>query len=398
MYVFNNYRNREIESLIKAAFDKYTIIILTGPKYTGKTTTIKLLFQYLDYYNLENEDTRGFIDEDYRRFLDYNVEGCHIDELQHMPHLLPILKEEMYRAPEKKYVFTQTTNCQMLQELKDTFPERVKEFHLLPLSFSELKKSVYRKPIDKLLYNGFFADIHNEKDVPEILYPQYVKTIMEQDVRHLLKVHNRIYFHAFVKMCARHIGKPLNVSEMARKAGLSLGTTQAWLDVMEAANIIYYLRPYSEPSLRRLSKRPKIYFYDTGFVCGLLRVRFHTDLEKLGFRDMLFENMVLMELLKQRYNKGKTDNLYYYQDAKKNSINIVCPDDDREGLHLISVESSRSYQKEYETTLRRAKILIKAPIISRSIVYMGTEEHRIGLVKLFNYRNLNKLPMNIPRQ
>lgn len=117
-------------------------------------------------------------------------------------------------------------------------------------------------------------------------------------------IENTLLFNRFLQLCAGRTGQQLNVSALSNECGIDVKTVQSWLSILQSSYIIYLLPPYHKNFNKRLSKTPKLYFIDTGLACSLLGIRLVKELESSHFRGALFENYIIMELLKQKFNSG----------------------------------------------------------------------------------------------
>ena len=118
-------------------------------------------------------------------------------------------------------------------------------------------------------------------------------------------------FQVFLKLCAGRIGSLFNASELSGEVGVSVNTIKSWLSVLQASYIIKLLPPFYENISKRLTKTPKLYFYDTGLACYLLDIETEQQLSRDKMRGHLFENFVIMEALKERYNHGKERVIFF---------------------------------------------------------------------------------------
>jgi predicted AAA+ superfamily ATPase len=103
-------------------------------------------------------------------------------------------------------------------------------------------------------------------------------------------------------------------------------------------------------------------------------------------RGHLFENLIVMELLKRRLNAGKESNLFFYRDSNQNEIDIVV--DDSSSVSLIEVKSSMTYSSSFTKALDKADKWFNKPISRKSIVYAGSLEDPDGRIRLINYQHL----------
>lgn len=383
------YIHRELSSVLEEAYRYFSVITVTGPRQSGKTTLIRNLFPHLPYYSLESLDIRSFAENDPIAFLNQNEEGMILDEIHNAPDLLSYIQGIVDEHPDKRYILSGSSQFAMLKRVTQSLAGRTAVFELMPLSYSETKDLTADVPLDKLLFNGFYPAIYSGRNVPEFLYPAYMKTYLDRDVRDLLQIKDMMQFHIFIKLCAGRIGSLFKASELANEIGVSPNTITSWLSVLQASYIVTLLPPYFENTSKRLTKMPKLYFLDTGLACYLLGIESPEQLSRDKMRGALFENFVVTEALKQRYNQGKESNLYFYRDSNQNEIDLLLKRNTR--LYGIEIKSSMTYHKDFEKALKRIDEWVKAPVDGKAVVYAGNFENTAGEIKLLNYTNMDEV-------
>lgn len=381
------YIKRKIESTILEAAKYFPVITVTGPRQSGKTTMLKHIFPHLHYYSLEDLDTRSFAMEDPVRFLHLHEDGMILDEVHNYPELLSYIQGIVDEQPHKKFVLSGSSNFALLKKVSQSLAGRSGVFELMPLSIEEVKGQIeYVDDADQLLYQGLYPAVCSCKNIPKFLYPSYVKTYLERDVRDLLNVKDMRLFNMFLKLCAGRIGSVFNASEIAGEIGVSSKTIQAWVSILQASYVVYLLPPYFENSRKRLTKSPKMYFCDTGLACTLLGIESAEQLAFDKMRGHLFENLIVVELLKRRLNEGKESNLYFYRDSNQNEVDILV--NNGSSLDAIEVKSAMTYNPSFEKALLKVNEWVNPPVGKRTIIYAGTLEDDKGDIRLLNYRNM----------
>ncbi|MCI6404690.1 MAG: ATP-binding protein [Prevotella sp.] len=381
------YIKRKIESTILEAAKYFPVITVTGPRQSGKTTMLKQIFPHLHYYSLEDLDTRSFAMEDPVRFLHLHEDGMILDEVHNYPELLSYIQGIVDEQPQKKFVLSGSSNFALLKKVSQSLAGRSGVFELMPLSIEEVKGQIeYVDDADQLLYQGLYPAVCSCKNIPKFLYPSYVKTYLERDVRDLLNVKDMRLFNMFLKLCAGRIGSVFNASEIAGEIGVSSKTIQAWVSILQASYVVYLLPPYFENSRKRLTKSPKMYFCDTGLACTLLGIESAEQLAFDKMRGHLFENLIVVELLKRRLNEGKESNLYFYRDSNQNEVDILV--NNGSSLDAIEVKSAMTYNPSFKKALLKVNEWVNPPVGKRTIIYAGTLEDDKGDIRLLNYRNM----------
>jgi len=382
-----NYIKRDIEATVLEAAQYFPVITVTGPRQSGKTTMVRQIFPNLHYYSLEDLDTRNFAMEDPVRFLHLHQEGMILDEVHNFPDLLSYIQGIVDEDPSKKFILSGSSNFALLKKVSQSLAGRSGVFELMPLSISEAKKGgVDVSDVDTLLYSGLYPAICSEKNIPKFLYPAYVKTYLERDVRDLLNVKDMRQFSMFLKLCAGRIGSVYNATELANEVGVTSKTIQAWTSILQASYVLYLLPPYFENTRKRLIKSSKLYFCDTGLACALLGIESAEQLAFDKMRGHLFENLVVTELLKHRLNEGKESNLYFYRDSNQYEVDILV--DNQSSLEAIEVKSAMTFSPSFEKALKKVDEWVKLPVSKRMVVYSGALEDKNGDIQLLNYQNI----------
>ncbi|HAM98951.1 MAG TPA: AAA family ATPase [Marinilabiliales bacterium] len=312
---------REAENELRYLATQFKAVAVVGPRQSGKTTLVRMVFEGKAYVSLENPDIRRFAMEDPRGFLYNYPNGAILDEIQRVPHLFSYLQQVLdERASKGQFILTGSNNFLLQESISQSLAGRVGYLFLLPLSMNELK---YKDEIDFWLYKGGYPVLHQEETETSRFYANYIRTYIERDVRLLKNISDLYAFERFLRLCAGRIGQLLNMSNLAVEVGVDTKTIGAWLAVLETSFILFRLQPFHESYNKRIVKMPKIYFYDTGLACALLGVENQKQLALNPFRGHLFENAVIVELLKRRLNNGKTNNLFFWRDNVGNEIDVL---------------------------------------------------------------------------
>ena len=385
----NEFINRELATVLKDAIQYFPVITLTGPRQSGKTTLLRNLFKDLPYYSMENLAIRDFAINDPVAFLEQHKEGMILDEVHNTPDLLSYIQEIVDNHPERRFILSGSSQFAMLKKITQSLAGRTGVFELMPFSYSEIKVRSINKTLDEILLNGFYPAIHAGKNISKYLYPAYVKTYLEKDVRDLLQIKDIMQFHTFLRLCAGRIGSVFNASELSNEVGVSSNTITSWLSVLQASYIIFLLPPYFDNNRKRLTKSPKIYFVDTGLACYLLGIESTEQLSRDKMRGALFENFMITEALKFRFNQGKESNIYFYRDSHQNEIDLLIRK--TTGLSAIEIKSSMTFNTQFEKTLHQIDNWVSNPVLEKAIIYAGTFENSTGAIKLFNYSNFKDL-------
>lgn len=387
-YMFD-FIERDLAATLLDASQYFPVLCVTGPRQSGKSTLIKHIFNGYRRFTLEDYDVRSMAQNDPLGFLNQTNGGMIIDEVQRVPELLSYIQGIVDDRPERRFVLSGSSNFLLLKTVSQSLAGRAGVFELLPMSLSEAKEAYAEKTLDEIIYNGCFPAVCAGKNVAKYLYPAYTKTYIDKDLRQLININNLSQFHTFLRLCAARIGSIFNASELAGEVGVASNTINAWVSVLEASYIIMRLQPWSENTRKRLTKSPKLYFCDTGLACHLLDIESPEQLSRDKMRGHLFENLIVMEALKQRYNKGKESNIFFFRDAKGNEIDLLIREAGE--LKAIEIKSSQTYAPSFEDVLKKTGSLLTTPVSKRAVVYAGNMENAAADIALLNYRNFCSL-------
>ena len=304
-------------------FKKYPVITITGPRQSGKTTLAKHAFNDLPYYNLESIETRNFAIEDPVGFLNQCPDGAVIDEVQNAPDLTSYIQVRIDESgKDGMYVLTGSRQFEVIEAVNQSLAGRTAMLKLLPFSISEMGSKFGKLKIDEYILKGFYPRIHDKKLEPSRALSDYYSTYIERDVRKISSIHNLNQFQKFVHLCAGRVGQLLNYSSLANDVGISHSTVREWMSILEASYVVFLLKPYWANVNKRVIKSPKIYFYDVGLAAHLMGIDELSQVAYHPLRGNLFENLVVIEILKYRYNIGKNNNLFFFRDSKGNEIDV----------------------------------------------------------------------------
>lgn len=336
---------REIQQELLSIAKQYKAITIIGPRQSGKTTLVKAVFPNKAYVSLENPDIRSFALEDPKAFLQQYPQGAILDEVQRTPEIFSYIQQILDEKDEvAQFIFTGSNNFLLQQNITQTLAGRVGYLTLLPFSLSEIKQKI-PKTINELMFKGFYPPLYDKPFEIQKWFSNYVRTYIERDVRQLKNIENLIVFERFVKLCSGRVGQLLNKNTLAIEAGIDNKTVESWLGILEASFILFRLQPHHKNFNKRIVKMPKLYFYDVGLASALMGIQNQEQLELHPFKGALFENLVVVELLKQRFNKGLSNNLYFWRNHAGNEIDILI--EHFEDIHPVEIKSGKTITKDY---------------------------------------------------
>jgi uncharacterized protein len=361
---------RDLHKVLLASSAKSAVISVTGPRQSGKTTLVKAVFTGYSYINFEDMSLREFAISDPESFLRSYGKKIILDEAQHVPDLFSYLQIAVDGDKELRIVITGSQNLLLQHKISQSLSGRVSLFTLLPFSISELQTTPWAKTdYEDYFLTGFYPRIYDEKPDPGKWLADYIQTYLERDVRQISNIIDLHRFQQFLKLCAGHIGQMINFSSFGNALGISYHTAQNWLSVLEASYIVFRLYPFHKNFNKRLVKTPKLYFYDTGLASVLLGLKSKEQAQLHFARGMLFENLVIAELMKNRLNAGIRPDFYFWRDNSGNEVDLIL--DEGISQRAIEIKSSRVINADFFKGLDYWGKLSGAGPGDRFLVYGG---------------------------
>ncbi|MEA3359156.1 MAG: ATP-binding protein [Thermodesulfobacteriota bacterium] len=379
---------RTLSDYAQYIFTKYPVITITGPRQSGKTTLARQTFPDKPYANLENPVVRQFAIEDPIGFLNQYPQGAVLDEIQRAPELLSYLQ---VIVDDKKvnslFILTGSRQFELMEKISQSLAGRTALLKLLPFSIKELE--AYKiESLDEMLFKGFYPRIYDQDIPPGQAYGDYFETYIERDLRQLVNIKNLNLFQRFVTLCAGRTGQLLNLSNLANDTGISHSTAREWITVLQASYIVYLLPPFYRNIKKRLVKSPKLYFYDVGLACWLCGIENITHVRNHPLRGHLYENMVVIEALKYRYNLGKRDNLNFFRDSSGNEIDVIY--NISHNLLPIEIKSGQTITSDYFKGLKKFKKFFPDLPYGQLIIYAGDINQNRTDVGILNIKQFAK--------
>jgi predicted AAA+ superfamily ATPase len=366
----------------------FPVVVVTGPRQSGKTTLARAVFADKPYLTLEDPDERARADADPRAFLARLDGGAVIDEAQRCPELFSYLQGVVdTRQRMGEFVLTGSQQFGLMSGIGQSLAGRVALLQLLPLSLAELHGAgLAPAGIDGLLWRGGYPALYGGGPQPGDWLPNYVATYVERDVRQLLAVRDLSQFQRFVAMCAARSGQLLNLSSLAADCGITHVTAREWLTVLEASYLVRLLRPYHVNYGKRLVKTPKLYFLDTALAAWLLGVRDAATLATHAMRGALFETWVLGEILKHEFNRGRRTELWFWRDNIGHEVDLLLPAGSK--LQPVEVKSGTTFAADWLRSPQRWAALAGADALPPIIVYGGDVSFEREGCRVVGWRDL----------
>jgi len=369
------YVPRSLATTLSRALGQFPSVLVTGPRQSGKTTfLLKEFGQGSRYLSLDDPLERSFAASDPNGFLDrFPDDRIVLDEIQYAPELLPYLKIRIDRDRHRygRWLLTGSQQFQLMANVSESLAGRIALLELLP--FSLLETEGMREPdLATILWNGSYPEPALEPGKRDLWISSYIQTYVERDVRQILKVQDLRTFETVLGLCAARHGQELNLSDIARAAGVSVPTVKSWIHLLEAAYILRLLPPYFENYGKRIVKSPKLYFLDSALVCALTRQPGAEATLAGAMGGPLFEGFLISEAYKVFAILGKRPDLYFWRAQQALEVDLVLRLST--GLVPIEIKLTATPTLKHAEVLTRFKALAGKDASSEGILVCRTPE------------------------
>ena len=383
---------RDIREEFESLLAEYPVVAVLGPRQAGKTTLAKSLSGY-DYISLETPETRELAMEDPRALFKQHPNQLIIDEIQRVPdllsHIQQIVDEERV---EGRFVLTGSHQLLLRESMTQSLAGRVGILTLLPFSIRELRSaSISFNRFTDYAHTGFLPRVYDRNLRPTIAYENYYQTYVERDVRQMINLKNAVAFEKFLKLLAGRTGQLMNAASLGTDTGVDSKTVTHWLSILEASYIILRLPPYHMNFGKRMIRSPKYYFTEPGLLTYLLGIESPDQVQRDPLVGGIFENIVVVEMVKTLANRGRRPTLYFLRDSNGNEVDILV---NHSGvLTGVEIKSAATFHSGFFDSFERmARKGI--PVQRRIVVYSGDNlEFSDGRLAI-NYQDIGDFFMN----
>ena len=344
------YVHRRLEKLLKKAFNQFSCVILCGARRCGKSTLVKYGFPGLKYASLDKLNIVNFAKNDPEGFLKEYKYPVIIDEIQECPELLNYIKAIVDEKRKKgMFIITGSQQFSLMEGVQESLAGRSCILDLSTFSFCELNIS---NEWSSYAYNGSYPEIMLNKSIDrDLWYSSYIRTFIDRDVTKHLKEKNIYQYERFISLLASRFTQLLNFSDISKELGVDLKTVQTWLSFLIRSQIVFLLPPYFNNLGKRITKTPKLYFFDTGLVASLTGYKSKEQLKNGPLAGVFFENLFISDLMKQNFSLAKRKNLFFFRENNGLEIDLIIDDPIKPAF--IEIKSAQT------PTLRHTENLVK---------------------------------------
>ena len=298
---------------IEAAWKRRSVVWLSGVRRVGKTCLCQTL-PNIEYFDCELPRVRRLM-EDPQAFLDSIGRGrIVLDEVHRLPNPSELLKIAADHYQQIQVVATGSSTLGASAKFRDTLVGRKTELWLTPLIIADLN-DFNRVEIQHRLLHGGLPPFFLEDVLPEPDFQEWVDAYWAKDIQELFRLERRYSFQKFTELLMAQSGGVFEASSFARPCEVSRGTISNYLSVLEATFVVHVIRPFSSHRATEIVAAPKVYGFDTGFVCyyrGWSQLR----QEDLG---LLWEHFVLNEIMAQTQSRE----IHYWRNKRDLEVDFV---------------------------------------------------------------------------
>ena len=312
--------SRQIEGHLQHSAKTRPVIVLTGARQTGKTSTFLHFFPNYSFVSLDLPTEAEQAEKDPRSFLQNHPPPVIIDEVQYAPGLFRHLKVEVdaKRTRNGQFLLTGSQKFTLMKSVSESLAGRADIVELETLSFAEIRAAFHKMGVEAAIVRGGFPELYANQEIDSVaFYNSYLATYLERDVRALANVGNLRDFERFIRACALRSANLLNKADLARDVGISPGTANHWLSMLEASGQIVLLEPWFSNRTKSIVKSPKLYFADSGLLCALLNIRSEEALRQSPAAGAIWETFVFAQLRGRERHNGRRSSLFFWRDRTR---------------------------------------------------------------------------------
>lgn len=388
---------RKAEIALKRLASQFSVVGITGPRQSGKSTLAKMTFPQKKYISFDDKSIKEIAIANPKDFLFAFPDGAIIDEAQKVPEIFDAVKYFVDNQDFEpgKFILTCSSQFKLKENMTDSLAGRVAFLKLLPFSIAELKENemLPQNPYQAIL-KGNYPPLYDEKKhfIPDDWFENYIETYLDFDVKAHINPSNLSVFKKFIQICAVYSGQMLSMDSISKNLGVSAPTVKLWLSILESSYIIHFLEPDFNNLGKSIVKTPKMYFIDTGLLCYLLRINSMGDLILSPHKGAIVETYAISELMKQRTNLGKKPNLSYFRDLKGFEVDTIA---DWKHTFAIEIKSNSATEQKLSANTRKYLSLRNDENAKGAIFYLGDITCKINDITYVSWKDWGDFPQNI---
>lgn len=379
---------REAETAVLRLSKQFPVVGITGPRQSGKTTLARSLFPDKRYISFDDINTRQLASSNPNDFLLAFPDGAIIDEAQKVPEIFDGIKYYVDNNNVKpgSFILTGSSNFRLKQGIKESLSGRIGMLELLPFTISELKRNnLLGNTAYEQAVSGFYPPFYDENKEydRQDWYENYLDTYLQMDVKDQINNKNILSFRKFIQICALYSGNTLNYESIAKAVEVSATTVKSWISILKTSYIIELLEPDTNSLGKNLIKTPKLYFLDSGLLCYLLRIDNQSELILSNHKGHIIESMAISELIKNRTNNGRKNNLTYYRDIEGFEVDTIA---DWKKTFAIEIKSDSLSEKKLSKNVKKY-IELRGNDTIGAVFYLGDNSYDINNISYVGWKD-----------
>src|ERR1022692_4150958 len=312
--------SREVEPRLLRSARTRPVVVLTGARQTGKTSTFRRLFPSYEFVSLDLPTEAEQAEKEPQSFLRRHPPPVIIDEVQYAPDLFRYLKGavDASRARNGQFLLTGSQKFTLMKNVSESLAGRADIAELETLSLAEIRSALPQTGLETAVVRGGFPELHANPDIDATaFYNSYLAPYLERDVRSLANVGSLRDFERFLRACSLRSANLLNKADLARDIGIAPSTANQWLSMLEASGQAVLLEPWFSNRTKSIVKSPKLYIADTGLLCALLNIRSEEALRQTPGAGAVWETFVFAQLRARERRAGRTGSLFFWRDRTR---------------------------------------------------------------------------------
>jgi len=391
----NMWIDRKVKDRIIRSAGSRPVVLLTGARQTGKSSLLKRLFPESRYITFDYIRQVEAVKESPQQFLRQCAGQTILDEIQYVPELFRELKilVDKERDNYGKWIITGSQRFELMEQVSESLAGRITVINLETLSSLELRESNVERVADFLWRGGYPELWSNPHLEHEDFFENYIRTYIERDLKQIVEVKNFNDFRRFVRVLAARIGQLINYRDIAKDVRVADVTVKRWLHALEMGGLITLLPPFFANIGKRLVKAPKLYFNDHGLACYLLGVVDAETWLAHMHRGNLWENLVLMELIKNNHLLPGRE-LFFYRDQNGVEVDFIVEQGNK--ITLLEAKVGEKVDNRKLNFKKIVPLLKEKDRIDCVVAHSPLDDM---VMEFKNYRSYNPLKVNfIPFQ
>ncbi len=367
------YRHRALEARLKKYLGLFPAVAITGPRQSGKSTLLRTAFPDLPYVSFDDPEEVRAAGMDPRGFLSRFPERVILDEAQRAPELFSYMKIAIDADRRKgRFILSGSNRFTLSRRLSESLAGRIGLLELHPFERMEMPKGGRR---DQMLLGSYPELAMRDHEGAREWYSSYLATYLERDVRLASDVGKLSDFQTLIRLLAVRTSQEYNASSLSREVGVDSKTIESWVSILEASYLVFRLRPWHANIGKRLVKRPKLYFWDTGLVCHLSGIRSTEALESGPLGGPVFENLIVAEILKAAAHRGLDVEPHYFRESNGLEADLLVHDRDNHRFWIVDAKAGHTPKAPWTESLAKVASLVtlaKSTTVPRTVViYRG---------------------------